>query len=201
VLETATKDRKNALVRRFDGGGRDLDAIETAEPTSSQIRMSPIGPVVLGQPSHQWLPVLADGTPAPPRAQLERARSGRPFRDGAEVVVLRRENELRVALLTARRISRSWRLTSDTPLAEVQLAEPLGGQRLAVVMRTYDERADEFVVLVLDRHGVADRFALDAADWAESAPFGRFRLVGKSLYRFGSTSAGVFVDRFELEVR
>ncbi len=68
-------------------------------------------------------------------------------------------------------------------------------------MRAYDERSDEFVVLVLDRHGLVDRFALDSADWAESAPFGRFRLVGKSLYRLGSTSAGAFVDRFDLEVR
>ena len=55
--------------------------------------------------------------------------------------------------------------------------------------------------MILDRKGLADRFTLDAADWAETAPLSRFRLVGKSLYRLGSTPAGVFVDRFDLEVR
>jgi hypothetical protein len=201
VLESAARDGRRAQVRRFDDDGRELEVIETAERTSSQIRMSPDGPVVLGQPSHQWLPVSVSGMPASRAEQLERGRSGRPFRDGVETIALRRGNELLVALTAGRRISRSWRLTSDTPLAEVQLAEPLGSQRLAVVVRAYDERSDEFVVLVLDRHGIVDRFALDPADWAESSPFGRFRLVGKFLHRLGSTSAGAFVDRYQLEVR
>ena len=65
----------------------------------------------------------------------------------------------------------------------------------------YDDDVDEFAVLVLDRKGLADRFTLDAADWAETAPLSRFRLVGTSLYRLGSTAAGAFVDRFDLEVR
>jgi hypothetical protein len=200
VLESTAREGRTALVRRFDDGGRELDAIETAERTSSQIRMSPTGPVVLGQPSHQWLPVSVGGVPASPSEQVERGRSGRTFRDGAEVIVLRRENELRVALLAGRRITRSWRLTSDTPLAEVQLAEPLG-QRLVVVVRVYDERSDEFVVALLDRRGLVDQFALDSAAWAETAPFGRSRLLGRSLYRFGSTSTGAFIDSFDLEVR
>jgi hypothetical protein len=97
-------------------------------------------------------------------------------------------------------MTRSWRITSDTSLAEVQLAEPLG-QRLVVVVRLYDDRVDEFVVLTLDRQGLVDRFTLDPADWAETAPLSRFKLVGRSLYRLGSTPAGAFVDRFDLEVR
>ena len=97
-------------------------------------------------------------------------------------------------------MTRSWRLTSATPLAEVQLAEPIG-QRLVLVVRMYEDDVDEFAVLTLDRKGLVDRFTLDAADWAETAPLSRFRLVGKSLYRLGSTPAGAFVDRFDLEVR
>ena len=68
-------------------------------------------------------------------------------------------------------------------------------------MRVYDDADDEFAVLTLGPSGLVDRFALDSADWAESAPLGRFRLVGRSLYRLGSTASGVFVDRYDLEVR
>jgi hypothetical protein len=149
-------------VRRYDDGGRELEAIETAERAPSRIRIDA---------------------------------------GGLEVVVLRHENEIRVALVAGQNVSRSWRLTSDTPLAEVQLAEPLG-QRLVLVVRVYDARGDdEFAAFVLDRSGLVDRFALDSADWAETAPFGRFRLVGRSLYQLGSTPSGAFVDRFDLEVR
>ena len=76
----------------------------------------------------------------------------------------------------------------DTPLAEVQLAEPIG-QRLVAVVRVYTDDADEFVALVLSRRGSFEEFSLDAADWAETAPLGRFRLVGRSLYQLGSTPA------------
>ena len=95
---------------------------------------------------------------------------------------------------------RSWRITSETKLAEVQLAEPLG-THLVLVTRVYSDGRDQFVVLVLDRSGVRRTFALESAEWAESAPLARFRLVGSSLFQLGSTPAGVFVDRFDLEVR
>jgi hypothetical protein len=45
------------------------------------------------------------------------------------------------------------------------------------------------------------RASLDSVDWAETAPLSRFRLRGSSLYQLGSTSAGLFVDRFDLEVK
>ena len=56
-------------------------------------------------------------------------------------------------------------------------------------------------MLILDRKGLVHRFSIESADWAETAPLGRFRLVGRSLYRLGSTPDGAFVDRFDLEVR
>jgi hypothetical protein len=116
-------------------------------------------------------------------------------------VILRWENEIRIALVSEDVVVRSWRLTSDTPLAEVQLAEPLG-QHVVLVVRVYDEGVgDEFVVLILGRSGLVDRFAVDSVDWAETAPLGRFKLVSRSLYRLGSTREGAFVDRFDLEVR
>lgn len=199
VLETTAQPGRNPLVKRFDEGGRELEVVETAERTPAQIRMTSTGPVVLEHPSHHWTPVTVDGTPSSRAEQIRRGRSGRPLRGGGEVVVFRHQNELRVAMLAGRRMTRSWRVTSDTALAEVQLAETIG-QRLVVVVRLYDAHDDEFAVLILDRDGLADQFALDPADWAETAPLGRFRLMGRSLYRLGSTSAGAFVDRFDLEV-
>ncbi len=67
--------------------------------------------------------------------------------------------------------------------------------------RVFTDVRGEFVVLVLDRSGIVQRFAVDSADWAEAAPLSRFRLRGNSLYQLGSTPAGVFVDRFDLEVK
>lgn len=200
VLESTAEFGRNPLVRRFDDAGRELEAAETAERTASQIRMAPSGPLVLGHPSHHWMPLVVDGEPASRAAQLRHGGSGRELQGGGEIVVFRHANEIRVALISGRSMTRSWRLTSDTTLAEVQLAEPIG-QRLVLVVRLYDDRVDEFVVLTLDHKGLVDRFTLDSADWAETAPFGRFKLVGRSLYRLGSTPAGAFVDRFDLEVR
>jgi hypothetical protein len=200
VLESTAEPGRHPLVRRFDDAGRELEAIETAERTSSQIRMAPSGPFVLEHPSHHWMPVTVDGVPGSQAAQLRHGRSGRELPGGREIVVYRHANELRIAVLSGPSTTMSWRITSDTPLAEVQLAEPLG-QRLVAVVRLYDDRVDEFVVLTIDRTGLVDRFTLDPADWAETAPLGRFRLVGRSLYRLGSTPAGAFVDRFDLEVR
>jgi hypothetical protein len=107
--------------------------------------------------------------------------------------------ELRLAEVVGNAVVRSWRITSATPLGEVQLAEP-HGDRLVVVTKTYTDDRSEYVVLVLDRSGVVDSFAVESREWAESAPLARFRLAGSSLYRLGSTPAGLSVDRFDLEV-
>jgi SRSO17 transposase len=70
-----------------------------------------------------------------------------------------------------------------------------------VVVRTFTESVDEFRVVVLDQHGIAQQFSVASADWAETAPLSRFRLVGRSLYQLGSNAAGAFVDRYDLGVR
>ncbi len=200
VMETTSRDGRPPLVRRFDDAGRELEAVESGERGPAQIRIGPDGPIVLQRPSHQWMPVSVDGVAASPSLQRRRGRSGRPLRSGGEVVVLRQANELRVALVTGGRAVRAWSISSTTPLGEVQLAEPFGSQ-FVVVVRVYDDVSDEFVVLLLDRHGLVSRTTLASADWAESAPLGRFRLVDRTLYRLGSTPEGAFVDRFDLGVR
>jgi hypothetical protein len=58
---------------------------------------------------------------------------------------------------------------------------------------------DEFVVLVLDKNGVVERFNAPSLEWAEAAPLARFRLSGSSLYQLGSSAEGTFVQRYGLE--
>jgi hypothetical protein len=199
VLESVSEPGRTPLVRRFDSYGQALQQIGTAERTPSQIRQGPTGPVVLQQPSGQWMPVMSAGTPIGPEDQRSRGRAGRPLRGGGEIVVLRLDNEVRVAVVGTSGVRRSWRVVSETALAEVQLADVLG-DRVVLVVRVYEDDADEFVALVLDDDGLFSEVSLDAADWAETAPLGRFRLVGGSLYQLGSTPAGAFVDLFDLEV-
>jgi len=160
--------------------------------------MGPDGPLVQEEPSEQWL----DAAPGLGRERQARSgRAGRTLRDGSEIVVLRTGvGELRVARVAGGRVRSAWRILSDTPLGEVQLAEP-SGNGAVVVAKAYDDTADEFLVLVLDGHGVARQLSVPSAEWASGAPLARFRLIGSSLYHLGSTADGAFVDRYDLEVK
>jgi len=198
VLESVARPRQYPLVRHFDSTGRDLGAAETAEGGASQIRIGPKGPVVLEHPSHQWMRVADRGALLSSSDQRRNGRIGRPLRSGAEVVVLRRESDVLAALVSARGVERSWRVTSGTPLAEVQLAEPIG-PRFVIVVRAYSDTASEFVVLVLDRRGVVRTFSTPTDEWAETTPLGRFRIADDRLYRLGSDAHGAFVTAYDLE--
>lgn len=198
VLES-TDPAQKPLLREFGPDGSALGSVESSE-RASQVRMGANGPVLLEQPSNEWMQAGAADTLLPPSAQAKSGRSGRPAQGGGEVVLVRRGNEIRVALTSGGNVIRSWRVTSATPIAEVQLAEPLG-KELVLVARVYSDVRDEFVVLVLGRKGLLRSFSLDSADWAETSPLARFRLVGPSLYQLGSTPNEVFVDRFDLEAR
>jgi hypothetical protein len=200
VLETAGQQMgQTPLLRSFAADGRSTGAWHTAERTASAVRLGPDGPETLDYPSSQWMPVLRHGAALDGRAQELAGRAGRPLPGGGDVVVLRVGNEVRVALTSPGGARRSWRVSSDTPVAEVQLAEPLG-RRMVLVFRVYTDSRDEFVALVLDDRGIVRQLSLDSAAWAETAPLARFRLVGSSLYQLGSTSKGMFVDRFDLGV-
>lgn len=199
VLETTNGGRDTQVLRSFGANGA-ARGVATIEGRASQVRLRADGiPTVLQQPSSQWTPAhAANGRVLSPGAQNAAGSAGRPLASGQEVVVLRRGSEIRVSVGSGS-LRRSWRIMSQTPIAEVQLAEALGS-RLVVVARVYTDTQDEFVVLLLGAGGLERKLALDSADWAETAPLSRFRLVGSSLYQLGSTPASVFVDRFDLEV-
>jgi hypothetical protein len=200
VLEPATLDTPFPRVRSFTPGGDLKWAQRLAERTWAKLARGPKGPLVQQQPSEQWLPAGDNGKALPRAAQAHRGRAARDVGDGRGVIVERvGPGELRVADTARGEIARSWRIASVTPLGEVQLAELLGN-RLVVVVKAYDDGNDEFEVLVLDKSGIAERFALPSSAWTETAPLARFRLAGSSLYQLGSAPSGVFVDRFDLEV-
>ncbi len=196
VLET-TGTQGKPLLRSFGRNGTPKST-SAVSGRPSQVRIGSEGPVILQSSTAQWMPVAREGRPVSVSGQIEAAESARPLPDDRKIVTLRSGNEVRVALIGAG-VQRSWLVTSETPLAEVQLAEP-HGTGVVLVTRVFTDERDEFVALVLDRRGVARHFSLDSADWAETAPLSRFRLRGTSLYQLGSTPAGLFVDRFDLEV-
>jgi hypothetical protein len=200
VLEPPSRLNPVPVLRSFRGDGTPRWAQRLSDRTWAKLAAGPAGPVVQQQPSEQWLPVAENGAALSRTLQAGRGRAGQPFVNGREVVVERvGAGELRLAELAGAAVVRSWRITSVTPLGEVQLAEPQGN-RVVVVTKTYTDDRSEYVVLVLDRSGIVNSFAVESLEWAESAPLARFRLRASSLYRLGSTSAGLFVDRFAVEV-
>jgi hypothetical protein len=200
VLEPPSRMTPAPVLRSFWADGTPRWAQRLSDRTWAKLAAGPTGPVVQQQPSEQWLPVANAGAALGRSAQADSGRPGRRFANGREVVVERiGSGELRLAELGGDSVVRSWRITSETPLGEVQLVEP-HGNRLVVVTKTYTDERSEYVVLVLNRSEIATSFAVESLEWAESAPLARFRLAGSSLYRLGSTRAGLFVDRFDLEV-
>ncbi len=200
VLEPPSAEHHDPSLKSFRPNGSLRWAQQLSDRTWAKLARGPSGPVVLQDPSEQWLPVADHGAPHDRGAQARAAHAGRPLGSGRELLVERvGSDELRIAETAGTATVRAWRVTSATSIGEVQLAERLGA-RLLVVVKTYTDERDEFTALVLDHSGVSQQFSLTPSQWAETAPLARFRLAGTSLYQLGSTEAGAFVDRYDLEV-
>ena len=199
VLESVADPGQTPLLRSFDNAGQLAGTWRAAEPTASALRLGSSGPQALEYPASQWMPIAT--TPSDPGPAVQRAQgtAGRALVGGQQLIAQREGTEARIALVGPAGVVKSWRIRTATPLAEIQLAEPIG-QRVVVVLRTYTDTDSEFATLVLGDHGLDQHFSVDASEWAESAPLSRFRLVGSSLFHLGSTATGMFVDRFDLEV-
>lgn len=200
VLEPPDRTTPYSSLRSFDRDGGHRWTRQLSDRTWAKLAAGPEGPVALQEPSEQWLPLAANGNPLAKAAQAGRGRPGKPLGKGRELLVERiGAGELRLAELAGDVVLRDWSVTSATPLGEVQLADAMGGELVAVV-KAYTDTESEYVALVLDGAGVAKTLSLPATEWAESAPLARFRLSGTSLYRLGSTPTEAFVDRYDLEV-
>lgn len=183
--------------RSFRADGSERWAQKLADRTWAQLVR---GPTVLQQPSEQWMPVAENGTPLTRAEQKRAAHTAKHLANGHALLLDRvGEGELRVAELRGNASLRAWRITSETPLGEVQLAES-HGNGVVIVMRAYTDDRDEFVVLVLGARGLVQRFSVASGSFTETAPLARFRLAHGQLYRLRTTQTGAFVDRFDLEV-
>jgi hypothetical protein len=205
VLESANAASTSPVLRSFTLQGAALTSSPVADAAAAQVRLSGSTAYVSEYPSSMWAPVLQNNGQAPvdSSAQLNSALPGAPAGDG-NVVVLSTGNEIRVGVYyivgSLYRFS-TVRITSGTPVADIQLAQKLPSGRLLVVFSVYTDSEHEYEALVVDPSGtVADQFSLPAGDWAQSMPLSRFRLAGSSLYELGSTDTGVFVDRYDLGV-
>ena len=202
VLETVARTGRRPLVRRFDEFGRELDAVETAERTPSQIRLGPAGPVVLQQPSGQWLPVANDGAPLAPerqrRAGEQRATAARRRR-GRRASTSKRGPRPPLSPTVASGAPGASRAKRHSARCSWHnRSESASHSSFAL----YSGSSAEFVVLILDRHGLARGFCtrhsgLGGDGAARSLPTRR-RLSLPA--RLGHT-ATAFVDRFDMEVR
>jgi hypothetical protein len=186
-----------ARVRSFTPSGAPVAAVRVGAVGTDMLRAAPGGVLAHGYPGDMWLPVARAGSLVQPRAQIASSHAGLALKDGAELIVKAGQQEDLLALVHGDRVVRAWRVTSSTPLGEVQLAEAYRDGLVAVVRVWTDQRA-EFVVLVLSPAGLESSFALDAVEWAESAPLGRFRLSGNTLYQLRSAREGVEISTVDL---
>src|SRR5207248_4752874 len=130
-------------LRTFDASGRLRSKTTIKDRTWSQLREGANGPEVQQEPSEQWMPVRRGRALLARAAQARSGHPGRTLAGGRELVVFRAGvSEARVAEVAGGHVVRAWRITSATPLGEIQLAEPLGN-RLVVVVRPYTETQDE----------------------------------------------------------
>jgi len=188
------------VLRSFHRDGTPGWTQKLSDRTWAKLDHGSSGPVVLQQPSEQWMPVADDGIPLTRKQQAAAAHAEKKLANGDDLLVARiGEGELRIGEVHRGAPVRAWRITSETPLGEVQLAES-SGSRIVVVTRVYSDDHDEFVAVVLDRAGLAARFSVASDSWTETAPLARFRLARGALYRLRTTQSGAFVDRFDLEV-
>jgi hypothetical protein len=184
-------------VRTYSPSGAIVAATAADGSGADMLRAGPSGALLHAYPGDMWLPVGGAGHLLQPSQQAVGARPGRNIEGGAEVVVHGGRTEALFALVRGDHVLRAWRVASGTSLGEIQLAEPYR-DGLLVVLRVWTEANAEFVALVLSPTGLAGTFAVDAAQWAESAAFGRFRLDGDRLFQLRSTSAGAGVVTFDL---
>lgn len=203
VLETANASFPEPLLRAYTLQGVQLGSAPLADSAAAQVRVSGSTAYVSEYPSSLWAPVLLNNgrTPVDPSAQLSSGAPGAPVGAG-HIVVQSTGSEIRIGTYllagTTYQLSAA-RITSATPVADIQLAQTLPNGRLLVVFSVYTDAQHEYEAVVLDQSGsLVDQFSLPVAEWAQSMPLSRFRLVGSSLYELGSTESGVFVDRYDL---
>jgi len=196
VLDGGNPRTHVPFVRAYSRGLRPLAETRVAEAPSNRLAIGPTGAIVHA-PSEQWLPVGEGRRLLSPDEQERRALPARTLPDGRELVVMASRAEARLALFGPRGAVASWRITSATPLGEVQLAEP-DGRGLLVVLRVRTARRAEWQVLQLTGRGLAGSFSAQPVEWADAGSGARFRVSGRYLYELRSGRSSIEVARYRL---
>ena len=204
VLETASASFPKPLLRAYTLQGSALGTSTVADAAAAQVRVAGSTAYVSQYPSSVWAPMLQNNgrTAVAAAAQFASGVPGVPSGIG-NLVVASLGTEIRVGTYGSSATTNQFaaRITSATPVADIGLAQALPSGRILVVFSVYTETQHEYEALVVDSSGsLVDQFSLPAAEWAQSMPLSRFRLVGSSLYELGSSETGVFVDRYDLGV-
>jgi hypothetical protein len=188
------------MVRAFTPRGYPIAATRLAESTADMVRVGPNGPLVHAYPSEMWLPTGAGRPPLMRAEQFAAAEPARPVEGGLAVVVRASDQEAKLALVRGDRVAHAWIVHGGANLGEVQLAEPYG-DGLLVVIRVWTEKQAEFRVVRLRPKGLAESFAVDRGEWAETASLSRLRLHGSTLYQLRSRPSGIEIVTFEIAGR
>jgi hypothetical protein len=197
VLDGGGAARRAPILRSFGASGELRSTTTLAARSVDMLTVGPDGPLAHAYPAERWLPARAGEAALALAAQLARSHGGRPLAGGREVLVRASPDEARFAIVRGDDVVRSWRVTSQSTMGEVQLAEPYENG-LLVVLRVWNETQAEFRVLELTPSGLRRSFSVERAEWAESAPLSRFRLDGDSLYQLRSAPSGVEIVAFDL---
>jgi hypothetical protein len=157
-------------------------------------------PWVYGTPGDAWAPLFTEGTNLDPGSLL----GARPTSAGQVVTMVSNWKRVDVAFLGAGGLSRiTLRAASDRNIGEIALFEPDGNGGHWLVLRTWQESPalwDQHEVIHLGVDGtVADHFAVDNGEYAETAALSQFR-IGRDgrLYQIFSDETGLEIRSFNL---
>ncbi len=198
---SSTPGPSQPVVRSFSPAGDLIAGTPLAETSADMVRVGPDGPLVHAYPSEMWLPTGQGRPPLTAEEQLAGAQVARSVDGGLAVVVSASPAEARFALVRGGDVV--------TRLARAEHHDPGRGAAGRALRRrprssssgsgTRDQA--QFRVLRLAPDGLADSFAVDRAEWAETASLSRFRLHGSTLYQLRSAPPGSRSPRSRSEGR
>jgi len=114
-----------------------------------------------------------------------------------ELVAWADANEAKFALVDGTRVIRSWRVSSERQIGEIQLALISDGA-LLVVLRTWNDTNSAFEILRLSDSELLDHRVVETGDWAQSSVLGRFELNTRGeLFQLRSSPDGFSIVRFD----
>ncbi len=129
--------------------------------------------------------------------------AGEPLPSGGQLIRIARQENVRLAIVTATGMTNAVELRTADRFGEVALAEPDGGSGCWAVLHLWRElpnAADQYRVVHVVGGAITSSFAVANQAFAETPPLSRFRLGGDgNLYQLVSSPSGMRIVRFDLK--